>query len=126
MMILLLAGGGSTASNAADDGKRTLNGLYTSGFTNGPQRLRAEFTPAEDGTWTVDMHFRWEGRDRVYTGVAEGSLSEGLLHGRVRNEDRTRIFTFRCEFDKKKRCKGKHSEVVRTGESETGTITLKE
>ena len=115
----------ATAATKKEDGGWTLHGIYTSGFSNGPQRLRADFTPGDGEHWKVSFHFRWSGDDRVYTGVAKGGLSVGSLHGRVRNEDGTRIFTFYCEFDKKKRCKGKHAEVVRTGEHETGEITLK-
>lgn len=130
-LILLLAGlaapaGAEAAADPADDGERTLDGVYTSGFHNGPQRLRAEFRPTGEQRWEVAFHFRWSGEDRIYRGTAEGFLGEGLLEGRVRNEDQRRIFTFRCEFDRKKRCKGRHAEVVRTGEHETGTISLKE
>lgn len=117
----------SPSGPPADSGgrTRTLHGIYTSGFQNGPQRLRAEFTPAEEGAWKVSFHFRWSGADRVYTGGATGSLTEGVLRGRVVNEDRTRVFSFRCEFDKKGRCKGRHAEVVPTGEHDTGTLTLR-
>ena len=120
----------SPPTRAADDGveTRTLHGLYTSGFADGPQRIRVEFTRQPEGSemdWKVAFHFRWAGENRVYRGVASGSLTEGRLFGQVHDEDRARLFNFRCEFDKKKRCKGKHAEVVRTGEHETGTITLK-
>ena len=116
------------AAEAAGDGSRTLHGLYTSGFQSGPQRVRAVFTPdpAARDRWSVVFHFRWTGDERQYSGHARGNLVDGLLHGRVQDEGRQRTFTFRCEFDKKRRCKGKHAEVVRTGEHETGTITLKE
>ena len=110
---------------AAADGIRTLHGIYTSGFSDGIQRLRAEFAPREEGGWKVAFFFKWSGEDRVYRGVAGGSLDEGRLFGQVHDEDKTRLFNFHCEFDKKKRCKGRHAEVVPTGEHETGTITLK-
>ena len=125
-MALATAAGADPPAPARTEGDRTLQGIYTSGFQSGPQRLRAVFSPTGDHRWDVVFHFRWSGADRTYAGVASGNLTEGILHGRVRNEDHTRVFSFRCEFDKKRRCKGKHAEVVRTGEHETGTITLRE
>lgn len=107
-----------------DEGDQTLHGIYTSGFQRGPQRLRAVFSPDGEESWKLRVHFRFSGEDRVYRGLARGNLVEGILNARVHDETGQRVFTFRCEFDRKRRCKGTHAEVVRTGEQETGTITL--
>ncbi len=115
------------AGHAADgDGRRTLTGMYTSGYQDRPAGLRAVFTPAGEDEWTVVFHFTRGGQKHEYRGTAAGNLSSGEISGRVETEGRDRTFTFRCAF-KGGKCKGTHAEVGRRSgrERETGTLTLK-
>ncbi len=126
---LVLVGAGPASAAAKEEGTRTLSGLYTSRFTNGPQRLQVEFRPApgeSSADWQVKFFFRFQSQSHVYRGDAWGNLDDGELRGQVQNEGGSRTFTFRCEFDDKKRCKGRHAELFRGGEQDTGTITLRE
>ena len=114
---------GVSPSNAADN--RTLTGKYMSGYQDGEQAVRAVFKPTGEDTWNVDFNFRFNGQDHIYGGTAEGSLSEGALRGKVVNESRRRTFVFRGEFEAGK-FTGRHAEIKRRGERQTGTITLSE
>ncbi len=129
-LLLPAPGGGADA-----DGRRTLTGMYTSGYQDRPASLRAVFTPAGDrrqgerdgqDEWTVVFHFTRGGQRHEYRGTAVGNLSSGEISGRVETEDGDRTFTFRCAFEGRK-CKGTHAEVGRRSgrERETGTLTLR-
>lgn len=106
----------------AADGK-TLTGEYhwTNRDSRGP--LEAIFTPKEDGIWDVSFHFEFRGEKHVYTGTAEGSLSDGALKGEVLNETKKRTFTFEGAFEGGK-FKGTHAEIREGNQLDTGTLTL--
>ncbi len=112
-------------SDAADDGQRVLTGRYTSGYQDRPANLRAVFTPDGIGGWKVVFHFSHAGQRHQYRGEASGDLVTGSISGRVQNEGGSRTFTFRCEFDDKGRCEGRHFEIYRGREHETGKLTLR-
>lgn len=105
--------------------ERTLTGIYTSGFRDGDQPVRAVFTSSGEDAWDVAFYFKFNGADHVYAGTAEGSLIEGGLEGKVANESKRRTFVFQGEF-KAGKFTGRHAEVKRRGERQTGTITLTE
>lgn len=102
---------------------RTLTGEYvwSGGGTGGD--LEAVFTPAAEGTWDVEFRFEHRGKPHIYTGTAEGSVSEGPLRGTVLNENKKRTFTFEGEF-KDGTFRGTHSEIEEGKEKSTGTMTL--
>ena len=103
--------------------QRTLTGRFMSGYQNGEKPVKAVFLPLEDGSWNVEFYFKFNGHDHIYRGTAEGSLSEGALKGKVVNESRQRTFVFLGEF-KAGKFTGRHAEIKRRGERQTGTITL--
>ena len=102
---------------------RTLHGSFVSSYQDRPERLRAVFRPTGEDEWSVVFHFRFAGAEHVYEGVASGSLTAGELVGRAQNESRSRLFTFRGEFEDG-RFEGTHFEVVRGEEVKTGTLDL--
>jgi hypothetical protein len=100
----------------------TLKGRFL--WSKGPEGdLEAVFTPTGPDAWDVSFHFRFRGRDHVYSGTAQGSLAEGELKGTVKNEDERRSFTFsgRVKDDK---FEGAHSETTGGSTRSTGTLTL--
>ncbi len=121
--LVLLAG---PPIGRADDHQTTLTGNFTSGFQDGPEPLRAVFTPldepGEEGDFDVVFYFRFNGQRHEYRGSAWGTL-DGELRGRVQNETRRRTFTFEGEFDGQT-FKGTHAEISRRGERRTGNLTL--
>lgn len=121
---LLLGTLAPSSHTLADDGKQTLTGLFDSGYQDKVRPLRAVFTPTGEGAWDVVFHFKFNGADHQYRGVAEGGLREGLLSGRVENEGGRRTFSFRGEF-KNGKFKGEHFETTRGREERTGSLTLK-
>ena len=64
----------------------TLNGEFKWSQRNSSGDLKADFTPTGEDTWDVSFHFKFRGEPHVYSGTAEGSLSEGELSGTVKNE----------------------------------------
>lgn len=110
---------------SAADGQQTLTGNFMSGFQDRVKPLRAVFTPTDERTFDVVFYFNFNGRNLEYRGTAEGSLGEGELAGRVKNETGQRTFTFQGSFNEKGVLKGTHAEVGRRGERETGSLTLK-
>lgn len=101
----------------------SFRGEYRSGYGDGP--LEAVFTPAGEERWEVSFHFTFSGRDRTYSGTAEGRLDEGRLHGRVETPNGSRTFTFRGEVAGG-RFRGIHAELYRDREHKTGTLTFAE
>jgi hypothetical protein len=108
---------------ALADGKKTLNGEFNWIGRDVSGDLEAVFTPTGEGSWDVDFHFDFRGSPHVYSGTAEGSLSDGKLEGQVRNEDKKRSFTFTGSFDDGK-FSGTHAETTAGREASTGTLTL--
>jgi hypothetical protein len=109
-----------TVVSAADT--RTLTGEYHwNAGTSGD--LEAVFTPTGDGTWDVSFHFRFRGRAHTYTGTAQGSLSQGELKGKVKNENKARTFTFSGKMEDGS-FRGSHAETTGGSPDRTGTMTL--
>ena len=115
---LLLLGKPAEAAAA-----ETLTGIYNSGFQDRPARLKAVFTPTDAGAWSVDFHFSHGGRDLNYSGTAHGSLTEGDLQGRVVSENGSRTFSFQVNFENRVGT-GRHAEIRRGREADTGPLTL--
>ena len=100
----------------------TLEGEYV--WNQGPQGdLRAVFTATGENLYDVSFYFEFRGRSHTYSGIAEGSLSDGALKGKVRNEDKRRTFTFRGEFENGQ-FRGDHAETTSGRARRTGTLTL--
>ena len=116
--ILLSLQGGD--AGAAD--KRTLEGEFVWN-QGGEGRLKAVFTAVGKEKWKVDFHFNFRNRSHTYSGTAEGSLNEGELKGKVKNESRQRTFTFAGEFEDG-RFRGRHQETNSGRARQTGTLTL--
>ena len=104
---------------------RVFEGQYKWVNMNNPGPLRAEFTATGENRWNVDFYFRFEGRERMYSGTAEGSLSQGELKGKIRNENGRRSFTFEADLDNG-RLEGTHRETTRSRSRRTGTLKLAE
>jgi hypothetical protein len=81
------------------------------------------FSPTGEGTWDVVFHFRFRGRNHVFRGTAEGSLTAGPLEGKIRNESEKRSFAFSGAF-KDGTFEGTHSEIKRGRARPTGTMIL--
>ena len=113
----------SQAEESPADATRTLNGEYHWTGRDNRGDLEAVFTPAGDGKWEIAFHFSFRGKDHVYSGTAEGSLSDGSLAGKVFNENQKRTFTFSGEF-KDGKFSGDHAEIGEGRKQATGTLTL--
>ena len=116
---------GCAALAAKDDKKdgKTLTGKYNWTQSGEAGDLEAVFTPAGEGKWSVDFHFAHGGDQHVYSGSAEGSLTDGELRGKMTNEGGKRHFTFDMKFEEG-RFKGTHAEVTGGREQRTGTLNL--
>ncbi|MDX1503692.1 MAG: hypothetical protein R3325_15140 [Thermoanaerobaculia bacterium] len=117
-LLLALLATSATAGDAT-----TLHGSFRSGYQDRPERLRAVFTPTGEAEWSVVFYFRFGGADHTYEGVAAGSLTDGELSGRARNENGSRLFTFRGPVAEGE-FRGTHFEVIRGEERKTGTLHL--
>lgn len=91
---------------------------------NIPGALEAVFESTGEATWDVSFHFTFDDKDHVYAGTAEGSLTEGPLHGRVMTDgEEPSPFEFEGTFAEGS-FQGTHAG-FRDGERElTGTMTL--
>ena len=89
-----------------------------------PGALEAVFEPTGENTWNVSFHFTFRDKEHTYTGTAEGSLTEGELHGRVMTDaEEPSPFEFEGSFTDGQ-FSGTHAS-LRTGEAQpTGTMTL--
>lgn len=85
--------------------------------------LKAIFVEGEAGKWKVDFHFTWEKKPRVWSGTAEGSLSEGELKGEVFDENKENKFMFSGSFTDG-RFTGTHAAEGDNGPNQLGTLTL--
>jgi hypothetical protein len=111
------------AGIAVADDTRTLAGEFVWNQQDRGGDLEAVFTSTGEGQWDVAFHFKFRGRPHVYSGTAEGSLSEGELRGKVLNENRNRTFTFSGTFEDGT-FRGTHNEIAGDREQSTGTLTL--
>ncbi len=102
---------------------QTLTGefFWSGGGASGD--LEAVFTSTGEQTWDVSFHFQFRGRPHVYTGTAGGSLSQGELQGKVKNENKGRTFLFSGTV-KDGKFRGTHAETEGGREQKTGTLTL--
>ena len=119
--------GDGVAASAGDT--TTLRGefVWTGAGENGSGKLESTFTPAGRDRWDVSFRFEWRDAPHVYTGNATGSLSEGPLEGQVKNDDKSRNFTFTGTFADGV-FHGTHTEVGRGRPDrieQTGTMTLR-
>ena len=86
--------------------------------------LKAVFTPAGDGEWTVAFHFDWEDGPHVYTGICNGSLDGNLSGDVAADGGRDMKFTFSGSFEDGT-FSGTHNFLTREGEErKAGTLTL--
>ena len=104
-------------------GTQTLTGefFWSGGGASGD--LEAVFTSTGEQAWNVSFHFQFRGRPHVYRGTAEGSLSQGELQGKVKNENKGRTFLFSGTV-KDGKFRGTHAETEGGREQKTGTLTL--
>ena len=74
--------------------------------------------------YDVDFRFEWEGKPRVFSGTAVGSLSSGTLDGRVTNDTKEHTFIFTGSFEDGT-FSGTHAVVAEDGAlKDTGTLQL--
>lgn len=114
-----------TAADAVES--QTLQGEFVwerqDGTVAGP--LTAVFEPTAQGAWDVSFHFTFEGKDHIYKGTAEGSLSEGELKGKVMSDgDEPRPYTFSGTFAKDGSFAGVHHYMGGEEARKTGSLTL--
>lgn len=128
LAVLAILGVSASATDANDaateNAQTTLTGEYNweRGETQG--ELEAIFTPTGEATWDVSFNFDFRNDPHTYTGVAQGSLTDGELKGEVLNEDKNRTFTFEGMVEDGQFA-GTHSEIGgRRGTRKTGTLTL--
>ena len=121
LAVVLLTLPGADA-RADDEGSQTMLGEYywTGGNTGG--ELKAVFTATGEDTWDVDFFFDFRSKPHVYSGTAEGSLTDGPLEGTVKNENRRRTFVFGGKVVES-RFTGEHAEITQD-ERRTGTLEL--
>ena len=120
--VLALALALATAPAAADP--ITFEGRFH--WTGRDRRgdLKAVFTPTAESAWDVVFYFDWEDEPHVYSGTAEGSLSDGKLSGVVHNENKEYKFTFSGRFNEDK-FEGTHQLIAKDGKAqEMGTLVL--
>ncbi len=123
IFLILTVCAGMSLAFAVPPGDTTLEGNYI--WTRRPDEsgpVKAVFKPAEKG-FAVSFHFKFEGKDFVYSGMAEGSLESGALKGEVQNEAKNRTFNFEGTVENGV-FTGTHSESRRGKVIDTGTITL--
>ena len=102
---------------------QTFTGEYLWSGRGTPGELEAVFTATGEQTWDVSFHFEFRGTSHVYTGSAEGSLSQGELRGQVKNENKRRTFLFSGTV-KDGKFRGTHAETEGGRDHSTGTLTL--
>jgi len=101
---------------------RRMQGEYVWNQRDKSGALEAVFTATGEAAWDVAFNFKFRDEDHVYTGTAEGNLTDGALSGRVQNENKTRTFVFRGSFSDGT-FRGTHAE-VEDGQA-TGTLSLR-
>lgn len=120
LLVLMLFG----ALSLARDATHTLTGAFVWNNEDRTGDLEAKFTESGDGTWDVAFRFEWEGKPRVFSGTAEGSLSDGKLSGEVQTESKEHTFVFAGRFAEGS-FSGTHAAIGKDGEKrDTGTLTL--
>ncbi|MDX1998193.1 MAG: hypothetical protein SF066_10785 [Thermoanaerobaculia bacterium] len=102
---------------------QTLKGSYIWEQAQETGALEAIFTPDGAGHWKVAFHFTFQGEAHVYSGTADGSLTNGSLAGRVQTDSGKGVFTFSGEF-KDGKFQGSHARLTAGNEERTGTLSL--
>lgn len=102
---------------------QTLKGSYMWEQAQETGALEAIFTPDGAGHWKVAFHFTFQGEAHVYSGTADGSLTNGSLAGRVQTDSGKGVFTFSGEF-KDGKFQGSHARLTAGNEERTGTLSL--
>ena len=113
-----------SGSAALAEESQTLEGSFVWNNENRTGDLEAVFTETDPGRYNVDFRFEWEGKPRVFSGTAEGSLSSGELVGRVQNATKEHTFVFTGSFENGT-FNGTHAVLNEEGEeTDTGTLVL--
>lgn len=107
----------------AADGDQKLQGTYIWEQAKETGSLEAVFTPNGAGQWKVSFYFTFQGEPHVYSGTADGSLTNGSLAGRVQTDNGKGVFTFSGEF-KDGKFQGSHARLTAGNEERTGTLSL--
>ena len=104
----------------------TIEGTYNWSAQGDRQHtVTAVFNETEPGKYKVDFSFKWGNKDHIYSGTAEGSLTNGKLVGNVRADDQpNRRFGFNGNSVKGV-FSGDHHEKRGNHEAATGRITWK-
>jgi hypothetical protein len=85
--------------------------------------LKAVFEPTGEAAWNVAFYFTFEDRSHVYTGTAEGSLTEGELKGEVTSDsDEPQSYRFSGSFAADGSFEGTHFYLGDGEARQTGTI----
>lgn len=87
--------------------------------------LKAVFEPTGESTWNVSFYFNFDDKDHVYSGTAEGNLTDGELTGEVMSDDEEKHpYTFSGTFDDDGSFAGTHQFLGGEEARDTGRITL--
>ena len=119
-LLILLA---FVAAVSAGDPAKTMTGEYQWTQGNKTDDLKAVFTARGEGAWDVKFYFDFRNKAHVYTGSAEGSLTNGRLKGEVKNENKRRTFSFEGTV-KDGAFHGNHAELDDGDSYSTGTLNL--
>lgn len=115
-----------TASPILADEPQTLTGdfVWERSDKNITGDLEAVFEPTGDSAWNVSFHFIFDNEKHVYSGTAEGSLTDGTLKGQVMSDgDKPQPFEFEGTFADGS-FEGTHAGFRQGDRSPTGTLTL--
>jgi len=86
--------------------------------------LKAVFEPTGESAWNVSFYFSFEEKEHVYSGTAEGSLTDGELKGRVMSDgEKPQPFGFEGTFAEGS-FQGTHMGFRKGEGTRTGTLTL--
>ncbi len=110
-------------ATSGGEGEKTLTGEYRWTQGNTSDELKAVFKADGESAWDVKFYFDFRDKPHVYTGRAEGSLTDGPLKGEVKNENKRRTFTFEGTVENGK-FRGKHAELQDGEPYATGTLDL--
>ncbi len=104
----------------------TIEGTYNwSAQAGRTHTVTAVFNETAPGKYKVDFSFKWNNKDHIYSGTAEGNVLNGKLMGTVTADDQpNRKFGFEGTATKGS-FEGKHHEKKGNNEQSTGNITWK-
>ena len=119
---LLLAPGALMAEEAAT---QTLTGEYQWNRPDEePGPIKAVFTSTGEDQWDVSFHFTFRDEEHVWSGTAEGSLTDGDLSGKVMSGgDKPSPFVFEGKVEAGV-FTGTHAGMRDGDRRDTGTMTL--